>query len=108
MTVQPVDRADPKLELATRERARTRPRLTAEWLLDGPGFAWLRLVVDLVMLGLAVAAAIVGARAAKVSLDGEVALYFFPVLVVGLLYLRGMYKQELVISILDGIAPVVS
>jgi exopolysaccharide biosynthesis polyprenyl glycosylphosphotransferase len=108
MTVQPVERADPKLELATRERARTRPRLSAEWLLDGPGFAWLRLVVDLVMLALAVVAAIVGARAAHVALDGDVALYFFPFLVVGLMYLRGLYKQQLVISILDGIAPVVS
>jgi exopolysaccharide biosynthesis polyprenyl glycosylphosphotransferase len=108
MTVQPVDRADPKLELATRERARARPRLSAEWLLDGPGFAWLRLVVDLVMLALAVAAAIVGARAAHVALDGDVALYAFPFLVVGLMYVRGMYKQQLVISILDGIAPVVS
>jgi exopolysaccharide biosynthesis polyprenyl glycosylphosphotransferase len=108
MTVKPVDRADPKLELATRERARTRPRLSAEWLLDGPGFTWLRLVVDLVMLALAVVAAIVGARAAHVALDGDVALYAFPFLVVGLMYVRGMYKQELVISILDGIAPVVS
>jgi exopolysaccharide biosynthesis polyprenyl glycosylphosphotransferase len=108
MNVHPVTRTDPKLEVARRERARKRPRLSAEWLLDGPGFAWLRFVVDLIMLALAVVAAIVGARAAKVALDGEVALYAFPLLVVALLYVRGMYKQRLVISILDSIAPVAS
>ena len=110
MKTHPVHRVEPQLELAGREqvRPRPRPRLSAEWLLDGPGFAWLRLVVDLLMLGLAVVAAIVGASAAKVSLDGEVALFAFPALVVLLLYVRGMYKQQLVISILDGIAPVAS
>src|SRR3977135_140101 len=108
MTGQPAERGDPKLELATRERARTRPRLSAEWLLDGPGFAWLRFVVDLVMLALAVVAAGGGSRGAPVALDGEVALYAFPFLVVGLMYVRGLYKQQLVISILDGIAPGVS
>jgi exopolysaccharide biosynthesis polyprenyl glycosylphosphotransferase len=108
MNVQPVERANPKLELARQERARRRPRLSAEWLLDGLGFAWLRFVVDLIMLVLAVVAAIVGANAAKVSLDGEMALYAFPLLVVALLYVRGMYKQQLVISILDSIAPVAS
>src|SRR3981081_2425340 len=86
MNVQPVERANPKLELARQERARRRPRLSAEWLLDGLGFAWLRFVVDLIMLVLAVVAAIVGANAAKVSLDGEMALYAFPLLVVALLY----------------------
>src|SRR5207302_7256497 len=100
MNVHPVQRTDPQLELAEQEHIRRHPasRLSAEWLLDGAGFAWLRLAVDLVMLGLAVAAAIVGARAAKVSLDGEVALFAFPVVVVFLLYVRGMYKQQLVIS----------
>ena len=63
MKTHPVHRVEPQLELAGREqlRARPRPRLSAEWLLDGPGFAWLRLLVDLLMLGLAVVAAIVGA-----------------------------------------------
>ena len=37
MNVQPVERANPKLELARQERARRRPRLSAEWLLDGLG-----------------------------------------------------------------------
>ncbi len=78
------------------------------WLLDGPGFNLLRFVVDLVMLGLSVGAAVAGAHAAKVPLDGLVSLYFFPPLVVGLLYLRGMYKRRLSVSILDGILPVLS
>src|SRR5436305_11797325 len=108
MNVHPGQRTDPKLELAAAERTRPRPRLTAEWLLGGPGFAWLRFAVDAVLLGLAVVAAIIGANAAKVSLDGQVALYVFPVLVVLLLYARGTYRQQLVPSVLDGIAPVAS
>jgi exopolysaccharide biosynthesis polyprenyl glycosylphosphotransferase len=78
------------------------------WLLDGAGFNWLRFGVDVLMLGLSVVAAVAGAHAAKVPLDGLVALYFFPALVVMLLYLRGMYKRTLSISILDGILPVLS
>ena len=107
MRVEPAPHPDQHLGLAPR-RASVRSRLNAEWLLDGAGFGWLRFAVDLLMLALAVVAAIVGARAAKVSLDGEVALFAFPVLVVALLYVRGMYKQRLVTSILDGIAPVIS
>jgi len=105
--VHSAPQADQPLRLATRREV-VRSRLSAEWLLDGAGFGWLRFVVDLIMLGLAVVAAIVGARAARVSLDGEVALYAFPLLTVALLYVRGMYKQRLVTSILDGIAPVIS
>jgi len=105
--VHSAPQADQPLRLATRREV-VRSRLSAEWLLDGAGFGWLRFAVDLIMLGLAVVAAIVGARAARVSLDGEVALYAFPLLTVALLYVRGMYKQRLVTSILDGIAPVIS
>ena len=83
-------------------------RLSApERLLDGIGWAWLRLAVDLTMLVLAVAAAILGARAAGVSRETEPALILLPPLVVGALYLRGMYKRRIRVEILDGIGPVV-
>ena len=107
MRVRSAPEVDEPLGLTGR-RTTVRSRLNAEWLLDGAGFGWLRFAVDLIMLALAVAAAIAGARAANVSLDGEMALFAFPALVVCLLWLRGMYKQRLVTSVLDGIAPVVS
>jgi exopolysaccharide biosynthesis polyprenyl glycosylphosphotransferase len=106
MSVHPAERADRRLRWQQRRSAVR--RLTAAWLLDGPGFNWLRLAVDVIMLALSVAAAIVGAHAAGVSLDGQYVLYVFPVVVVALLYARGMYSRRLRVSILDGVRPVVS
>src|SRR5215207_7904055 len=79
----------------------------AQRLLDGAGFVALRVGVDLVSVACAVLAAIIGANAADVSTYGEAWLYGFPVLVVVLLHLRGMYRQKVLIQILDGIAPIV-
>jgi len=99
MNVHSVEQAEPSAGARPRERP-TR-RLDSEWLLDGRGFGWLRLGVDLAMLSLAVTAAIVGAHAAKVSVDSEAVLYAYPPLVVAALYVRGLYRRELGISILD-------
>ncbi len=107
MSVGPLEQATRRVRWPRRRQEAAR-RLDMSWLLDGAGFNWLRFVVDLVMLGLSVGAAVAGAHAAKVPLDGLVSLYFFPPLVVALLFLRGMYKRTLSISILDGILPVLS
>src|SRR2546421_589342 len=106
MSVHPAQRADRHLRWQQRRGAVR--RLTAAWLLDGPGYNWLRFAIDVVMLALSVGAAIVGAHAAGVSLDGAYVLYAFPVVVLVLLFARGMYKRRLRISILDGVRPVVS
>ncbi len=82
-------------------------RLSAAWLLDGPGFGWLRFAVDFAMLWLSVAAALVGAKAAGVVIEARWALFLFPFVAVTLLFLRGMYRTRLRTVILDGIAPVV-
>ena len=90
------------------QRSREARRLSAAWLLDGPGFNLLRFGVDVLMLGLTVVAALAGASAAGLKIEGEGALYAFPPLVLLLLFLRGMYSRRLRISILDGLVPVVS
>src|SRR3954451_1571684 len=80
------------------------PRLSSiERLLDGIGWAWLRLGVDPAMLALAVGAGMVAAGAAGVPREAEPALILLPPLVVGALYLRGMYKRRIRVAILDGI-----
>jgi exopolysaccharide biosynthesis polyprenyl glycosylphosphotransferase len=83
-------------------------RLSARWLLDGAGFNLLRLALDSVMLVLAVIAAVAGAHAAHASTDGEWLAYCFPLVVILLMHLRGMYRTRLRVLILDGIVPVVS
>ncbi len=107
MTVRSLQRATRSMRWPRRRREAAR-RLDMAWLLDGPGFSWLRFGVDVLMLALSVGAAIAGAHAAKVPLDGLVALYFFPPVVLVLLYVRGMYKRTLSVSILDGLLPVLS
>ena len=79
----------------------------ARRLLDGPGFVALRVGVDLLMVTCAVLAAIIGAHSAGISTDGEAWLYAFPFLVVFFLHLRGMYRQKVIIQVLDDVAPVV-
>ncbi len=58
------------------------------------------------MLALALAAAIVGAPAAGVSLAGEQWLYLYAPLVTLVLATRGMYQARLRVAVLDAIPPV--
>jgi exopolysaccharide biosynthesis polyprenyl glycosylphosphotransferase len=60
------------------------------------------------MLGLAVAAALLGAPAADIRTGPGIAVWLFPVLVVGMLALRGMYKPRVQLRALDDITRVVS
>jgi exopolysaccharide biosynthesis polyprenyl glycosylphosphotransferase len=85
-----------------------RPRIvSAHWLLEGAGFAWMRFVVDGLMVVLAVVAAATGAEAAGVQADDLGALYALPALVCASLWARGLYKRSVRVLILDRAIPVV-
>ncbi|CAA9497082.1 MAG: Undecaprenyl-phosphate galactosephosphotransferase [uncultured Solirubrobacteraceae bacterium] len=85
-----------------------RKGLSAHWLLEGTGYSWMRLVVDFVMSLLGVVAAVSGAAAAGVEAAGEAtALYALPLLVVGFMWARGLYKRTVRVVILDRVVPVV-
>lgn len=85
---------------AAPSRATTR-RVTAHALLEGPAWPWVRVSVDAVMCSLAVVSALVGADRAGVAMDGAAALYALPVLVVFLLWRRGLYRPRIKEEILD-------
>ena len=91
--------------------SRRRPAGTASHLahalLEGQGWTPLRVVVDLVMGALALLAAVVGGEAVGLSREGAGALYLLPVLIVGALAVRGMYRRQVRVAILDGLGPVV-
>jgi len=82
---------------------RRHPRLT--WWLDGPGWPAVRPLVDFAMLAVAVALTI---RWPGEPVTGPRALPLgaLPLLVMAALLARGMYRDRLRVSILDGIAPV--
>ncbi len=95
-------------------RAALRARATPadgwlEWLLEGAGWTWLRLLVDATMLSVAV---VVAVRWPHEPITMEAAstwpLAVFPPAVMGMLALRGMYARSLRVSIIDGVAPVIS
>jgi len=76
-------------------------------LLEGRGWSWLRLGVDVLMALIAVLAAIGGAEAAGVPTEGASVLFALPPLVVATLWMRGLYRREVRTVVLDAIAPVV-
>ncbi len=77
------------------------------WLLEGTGWMWLRPVLDSLMLLLAIFATL---RWPGGDIDASAAtgLVVFPPVVMTMLALRGLYARRLRVSILDGVAPVVS
>src|SRR5436190_13737268 len=77
-------------------------------LLDGRGWVLVSLSTDLLMLVMAVGAALIGASAAEVNVPASGAIWVYPVLVIGLLALRGMYRQRITVRILDEAARVVA
>src|SRR5437764_6502492 len=77
-------------------------------LLDGRGWLLISLSTDLLMLVMAVGAALIGASAAEVNVPSSGAIWIYPLLVIGLLALRGMYRQRITVRILDEAARVVA
>ena len=108
MEAKTVEHSDPASAGPTPGAPAASRRLSAAWLLDGPGFNLMRLVLDAFMLILAVFASVAGAKAANAPTEGEWLAYGFPAVVILLMQLRGMYRTRLRVLILDGIVPTVS
>jgi exopolysaccharide biosynthesis polyprenyl glycosylphosphotransferase len=79
-----------------------------QWLLEGQGWSVLRPATDFVLLCVAVVFALGGVHATLNVSTVRAPLLAMGPLVMGLLYLRGLYRTRLRALILDGIAPVVS
>ena len=85
-----------------REPALLRPAVTSGALLQGRRWKVLRFSIDasLLFAAVAVASSTVGDRPGSVDLIA----WFFPAMVLALLASRGMYRQRIEVSVLDGIA----
>jgi exopolysaccharide biosynthesis polyprenyl glycosylphosphotransferase len=79
-----------------------------QWLLEGQGWSVLRPTTDFVLLYAAVILALGGTNEALYASAAQAPLLLLPPLVMGLLYLRGLYRTRLRALVLDGVAPVVS
>ncbi len=69
--------------------------------LTGRGLVVTTVALDVVMLILAIVAALLGADAANVNVSGASLIWIYPPIVIGLLALRGMYRQKITLRILD-------
>jgi exopolysaccharide biosynthesis polyprenyl glycosylphosphotransferase len=79
-----------------------------QWTLEGPGWGIVRPVVDFVLLCIAVIAALGGVEATLHVSSMRAPLLAFPLLVMALFYLRGLYRTRLRALVLDGMVPVLS
>jgi len=79
-----------------------------QWLLDGPGWSVLHPMSDFVLLCVAVVLALGGVHGVLHVSAPRAPLLAMPLLVMLLLYLRGLYRTRLRALVLDGVAPVVS
>ena len=79
-----------------------------QWLLEGSGWGVLRPTVDFVLLYVAVILALGGWQATLEVPAVQAPLLAMPPLVLGLLYLRGLYRTRLRALVLDGVMPVMS
>ena len=79
-----------------------------QWALEGPGWGVVRPTVDFVLLCVAIVAALGGVQDTLQVSATSAPLLAMPVLVVLLLYLRGLYRTRLRALVLDGIIPVIS
>ena len=90
--------------LLVRPRKNTRPR--KQYLLEGPGWRSLQLLSDLTASLVAVVAALLLSGQAESIALSRPSAFAFPLVVVTMLYLRGMYRRRVRTVILDGLAPV--
>ncbi len=79
-----------------------------QWLLEGQGWDVLRPAADFLLLWVAVVIALGGVHATLRISAVRAPLLLLPPLVMGLLYLRGLYRTRLRALLLDGVAPVIS
>ena len=99
MTVPPETEAlERALSAAGNDLPVRRPR--RRHILQGKGWTLTSIGADALMLVLAVVAALIGADAAGVAHD-TLAVWAFPPIVIGLLALRGMYRNKLRVQMLD-------
>ena len=85
-----------------------RGRLQLTWLLAVGSASRQRLLVDLLMLVLAMLATLSLARAAELPLGKAEVLLAYPVLAIGVLYVRGAYRSRIGVGILDPLGKVLS
>jgi exopolysaccharide biosynthesis polyprenyl glycosylphosphotransferase len=78
-----------------------------QWVLEGPGWRVLRPGVDFAFLCVAVLAAI-GAHGTFHPSAVRAPIVAFPLIVMLLFYLRGLYRTRLRALVLDGVVPVIS
>ncbi|MGH2833606.1 MAG: hypothetical protein ACRDK2_12605, partial [Solirubrobacteraceae bacterium] len=79
-----------------------------QWLLEGSGWSVLRPTVDFVLICAAVVIAFGGLHATLYPSAKAAPLLAMPVLVLVLLYLRGLYRTRLRALILDSVIPILS
>jgi len=79
-----------------------------QWALEGPGWSVLRVLADFVLVCVAVTIALGGVEATAHTSGLRAPLLAMPVLVVVLLYARGLYRTRLRVLVLDGVVPVLS
>jgi exopolysaccharide biosynthesis polyprenyl glycosylphosphotransferase len=99
VTAEPTD-THSREESAESAPAKRRERMRRGFM-TGRGLTWVTVTLDVVMLALAIAAALVGANAAQVDVNGAMLIWVYPPIVIGLLALRGMYRQKITLRILD-------
>jgi exopolysaccharide biosynthesis polyprenyl glycosylphosphotransferase len=79
-----------------------------QWALEGAGWRVLRPAVDFFFLCLAVVIALGGVHETLYPSSMRAPLLLFPVVVMLLFYLRGLYRTRLRALVLDGVVPVIS
>jgi exopolysaccharide biosynthesis polyprenyl glycosylphosphotransferase len=97
----PAGHAPPLPLVAPQQRPYRRRR---HYLLEGPGWTSLRLASDLLM---SLAAVVIAASASAASTSDHPSLFAFPLVVVTMLQMRGMYRRRVNVAILDAVAPVI-
>ncbi len=107
LTRAAASREDERALRAAEAAAAARQGGVATWLLEGRGWPFVRPVLDFLALAVAVLL-VTRTDGTGATADTEGPLVLLPVLIMALLAARGMYSRRLRISILDGIAPVVS
>ncbi len=79
-----------------------------QWALEGHGWGVVRPTVDFIVLWAALIIALGGVHATLYISSARAPLLALPPVVMGLFYLRGLYRTRLRALVLDGIAPVLS